>query len=161
MAYPILDLRGLGLGARAYVEGLEDCVVKLLGGALGCRARTVAAAVLLRPSPGGPAPCTLMRCSEPLAAIAAAVGNSFALPCGGAVWKTACSLLAQLPARCVCLPRPCRTSPLAAVPMQAACVLQRICLHLRAVRRVACLPVHTWAPGWGSRQGLGQFKPCL
>eukprot|EP00983_Pelagomonas_calceolata_P057182 1144951-Pelagomonas_calceolata.AAC.1 len=31
VAYPILNLRGLGLGARAYVEGLEDTIVRLLG----------------------------------------------------------------------------------------------------------------------------------
>ena len=31
VVYPILSLRGLGLGARAYVEGLEDVMVKTVG----------------------------------------------------------------------------------------------------------------------------------
>ena len=29
--YPVINLRRLGLGARAYVEGLEDCMVNALG----------------------------------------------------------------------------------------------------------------------------------
>ncbi len=31
MAYPILNLRQQGIGARAYVEGLEDVVIATLG----------------------------------------------------------------------------------------------------------------------------------
>lgn len=31
VAYPILDLRQLGLGARAYVESLEDAMVQAVG----------------------------------------------------------------------------------------------------------------------------------
>lgn len=31
VAYPILNLRRLGIGARAYVEGLEDAVIATLG----------------------------------------------------------------------------------------------------------------------------------
>jgi lipoyl(octanoyl) transferase len=31
VAYPVLGLRALGLGARAYVEGLEDALVRTLG----------------------------------------------------------------------------------------------------------------------------------
>lgn len=32
VAYPIFDIRALGLGARAFVESLEDSVVSTLGG---------------------------------------------------------------------------------------------------------------------------------
>lgn len=31
VVYPIVSLRGLGCGARAYVEGLEDAMVRTLG----------------------------------------------------------------------------------------------------------------------------------
>lgn len=31
VVYPIVSLRELGVGARAYVEGLEDCMVRTLG----------------------------------------------------------------------------------------------------------------------------------
>lgn len=31
VAYPVLDLRQLGLGARAYVESLEDAMVQAVG----------------------------------------------------------------------------------------------------------------------------------
>ena len=31
VVYPIVSLRGLGIGARAYVEGLEDVMVRTLG----------------------------------------------------------------------------------------------------------------------------------
>lgn len=38
VAYPVVNLRRLGLGARAYVEGLEDCMVRTAG-AFGISAR--------------------------------------------------------------------------------------------------------------------------
>ena len=31
MVYPVVGLRALGLGARAYVEGLEDCLIRVAG----------------------------------------------------------------------------------------------------------------------------------
>jgi lipoate-protein ligase B len=31
VAYPIIDIRGAGLGARAYVEALEDAIVDCVG----------------------------------------------------------------------------------------------------------------------------------
>lgn len=38
VAYPIMDIRAARLGARAFVEGLEDVVISTVGG-LGIRAR--------------------------------------------------------------------------------------------------------------------------
>ena len=35
VAYPVLGLRAAGLGARAYVEGLEDAIISTLGGRAG------------------------------------------------------------------------------------------------------------------------------
>ena len=29
VVYPVVGLRALGLGARAYVEGLEDCLIRV------------------------------------------------------------------------------------------------------------------------------------
>jgi len=48
VAYPVLNLRELGLGARAYVEGLEDSIIKFLGeagaGTHACREKHVSSA---------------------------------------------------------------------------------------------------------------------
>lgn len=53
VAYPIVDLRQLGLGARAFVEGLEDAMVQTAG-CFGIQVGRKGARSMLRPAEYGP-----------------------------------------------------------------------------------------------------------